>query len=1248
MGIKKSFISILLLASLVANAQFTNVDWAQAKRDSLLPTCTAVIPLPADYDGYEYSVQIEYPEYRDMTDEEVALFGISAYEDRLQATPSVETTVSIAAKKPMLDVCFLPVTLQNGRYRCINSYKLVVDRTEKAPRLRKAATRVTASRYADNSVLSSGKWVKIRVSERGVHQITSAQLANMGFTNPSKVRLYGYGGNVLPKADIHTLIDDLCEVPLWREGNRLLFYANGTTSWKYTSGRYVRSENVYSTYGCYFLTEQDGEPMQFPVAATATSYSSTNVTYPDYELYENDEISLCNYGNIMLDSYNFATGRTKQYSFSLPGIAGVNMIVELGFGSSAEESTKLSVDVNGTRVGNMSVSRRGTGDLGKIATARYSCTAGTANTVVTLSHTASSANISGHLDYIALNFTRNLAMRGSQMNFRGKSSTTGNAKFVIAGATSATRVWRVSEADGICQVPGTLSGGEYSVIAAGSYDDEYVALNTTGDFPTVEEVGLVPNQNLHSLGQTDMIIIVPSSEKFLAPAERLAEAHRAHDGITVAVVTAEQVYNEFSSGTPDATAYRRLMKMLYDRADDAAAAPKYLLLFGDGLVDNRLLSYTGRSASDYLLTYQSDNSTNAIYSYVMEDYYGLLDDSEGNNLLRDKVDVGVGRIPVQTVTQANAVVDKTIAYMENKEAGDWQNVISLWADDGDDDLPNQHMIDAESVAAVISQNYPSYVIDRIFWDDYEPVANSTGNSYPVVTSSIYDRLDKGALVVNYSGHGSATVFSHEMAWLISDMQALKSPRLPFWVTASCDIGPFDTGDASLAEAALFNPNGGAVGLLTTTRTVRQMHNATINREFMSVLLTPVYDGLRQSVGDALRRAKNNVISSGNDLSENKLSFVLLGDPALRLKLPEYKIVVDKFNDAAATVSSNVAAGGMLSVEGYVADASGNAVTDYKGIISSSLFDSAEDVYTRDNLGYGAFEYTAYNKKLFVGSDSVKDGRFKITMPVPMDISYSGEQGMLNLFAVDGSKTRLAQGHHNNFVMAGTSSSMTNDGKGPEISMYLNTPLFVNGGEVNSTPFLYATLYDENAINTVGTGVGHDIMLIVDNDINYTYNLNDVYTPVVGDYKRGTIAFSLDALAPGPHTLMLRAWDLYNNSSVAELSFVVVPNLAPNFTNITLSPNPARYGQTSNFVLTHDFPHSAVDVTIEVFNFQGQIIWRNTEHAICDGNTYTYAWDVTSNDGRPMPTGVYIYRATMSSGGSSEVTKSGKFVVINNK
>lgn len=1247
MELKKIFISALLFASLTASAQFTDVDWERAKSDTILPQCTAVIPLPDDFAEYDYSVQVEYPEFQAMTAEEVARYRLSALEGLLQAYPLVETYTSMAAKRAMLDVSFLPVVVTDGKYVRINSYKLVVSRAKKASSPKKA-TATPATRYAENSVLASGRWVKIAVSERGVHQITTEQLSQMGFNNPSKVRLYGYGGNIQPTTNIHTLVDDLCEVPLWRENGRLLFYANGTTSWTYSSSRFVHDENVFSLYGYYFITESTETPMQFPVEESASSYSSTTTTFPDYELYEKDAISLCNYGNIMLDNYNYASGRTKQYNFSLPEITGSSMSVDISFGSSAEESTKVAVDVNGTKVGNMNVARRGTADFGKIASARYTSSSPRANTVVTLTHNVSTSTVSGYLDYIALNFTRNLAMRGSQINFRGANSSSSNTKFVISGATANTRVWRVSESDGIKQVSGVLSNGAYSVVAPGSYNDEYVAFNTSGTFPSVSVVGQVANQNLHSLGQIDMVIIVPSSGKFLAPAERLAEAHRTIDGITVAVVTAAQVYNEFSSGTPDATAYRRLMKMLYDRADDAVSAPKYLLLFGDSFVDNRMISYPNRSADDYLLCYESDNSVNAIYSYVHEDYYGFLDDSEGNNLLRDKVDIGVGRFPVQNLSQAEIVVDKTIAYMENKEAGDWQNVISLWGDDGDDDLPNQHMIDAEGVAAIVEKNYPSFIVDRIYWDDFEPVANSTGNSYPMVTEAIYKRLNTGALVVNYSGHGSATMMAHEMVWMASDMQALSSPRLPFWVTSSCDIGPFDIGDNSLAELALFNAKGGAVGLLTTTRTVRQVYNAVINKAFMEVLLTPVYEGQPQAVGDALRRAKNKVISSSGDLGENKLSFVLLGDPALRLNLPKYNFVVEKFNGESSSVSSQVSAGGMLSVEGYVADSDGNIVTDYSGVLSSSLYDSAEKVFTLDNLGYGSFEYVAHKKKLFVGSDSVKNGRFNITMPVPMDISYSGEPGRLNLFAVDASKKRLAQGTYENFVVAGTSSSNSNDGKGPEITMYLNSPVFVNGGEVNSTPCLFATLYDENGINTVGTGVGHDIMLIVDNDAAYTYNLNEVYAPVVGDYKRGTITMPIDALAPGVHTLILRAWDLYNNSSVEELTFVVVPNLAPGVSDVTISPNPARYGQTSYFVLTHDFPYSAMDITIEVFNIQGQKVWANTENAVCDGNTYTCAWDVTAMGGQPMPTGVYLYRATISAVGSSEVTKTGKFMVINNK
>ncbi|MBR3613437.1 MAG: type IX secretion system sortase PorU [Bacteroidaceae bacterium] len=1251
MSMRNSIIAALLLLPAMLWAQFTDVLWGTAQGDTILPVCTHVQQLPADYEGYRYTAHIEYPEFCPMTAADVARYRLAGREEQFCAWPVIDTRVTIAAKEPQLDVSFVPVVYVDGRFMRINSYKLVVERAA-ASRPAKAATRSAAERYAANSVLAEGRWVKIRVSTSGVHQITAADLSKMGFKNPAKVRLYGYGGNQLPETNLHTLIDDLCEIPLWREGNRLLFYANGPVSWSYSAGRYVHRQNVYSNYGCYFLTEGDEEPMAFPVADEAVSFTSTYTSFPYYTLYENDALSMCNYGRVLLDSYNFAQGRVKSYTFDTKGITGDNMVLDIAFGSSAEAASSVTMEVAGTRVGSLSVPQKSSTDLGRISSGRYNVTALNEKTVVRLTHNVSNAALTGYLDYLRLNYQRNLQLQQPQMNFRGASSSAANAKYVIGGADNTVRVWRVTSQDDICEIKGTLQGSEYSVIAPAIFSEEYVVLRTGETFPSVQIAGVVANQNLHALQQTDMVIIVPSNGAYLQPAERLAQAHRTMDGISVAVVTAEQVYNEFSSGTPDATAYRRLMKMLYDRASSAVDAPKYLLLFGDGMVDNRAVTTKGHNPDDYLLCYESENSVSAIYSYVLEDYYGYLDDDEGASHTRDKVDIGVGRFPVKSLMEANAVVDKTIAYMNNGEAGAWQNVIALLGDDGDKDIPNQHMKDAEGVARVVGENYPAYILDRIYWDNYEPVANSTGNSYPLVTEAIRNRLDEGALVVNYSGHGSANLLSHEMVWFASDMQALTSPRLPFWVTASCDIGPFDMGDGSLSEAAILNPNGGAVGLFTTTRTVLQVYNAIINRAFMEVLLSPVHNGLPQAVGDAVRRAKNNVITAGasdaTDFSENKLQFVLLGDPALRLKLPQYSFVIEKFNGVDAATATNVSAGSKLTVEGYVAQPDGSPATDFTGLLTSQLYDSAEEVTTRDNTGLGAYSYTAYEKNLFVGSDSVKNGRFNITMPVPMDMSYSGEQGLLSLFAVDNTKSAIAQGSFDNFLIAGTAPSLENDGKGPEIKLFISGEATTDGVEVNATPYIYAELFDENGINTVGTGVGHDIMLIVDNDIEHTYNLNDVYNPVVGDYTRGTVGITLGSLSAGEHTAVLRAWDLYNNSSVAEFSFVVVPGLAPHIASLELNPSPARFGQLSTFVLAHNFPGSTLDVTIEVFNMLGQTVWKNSETAHCAGNVYTYDWDVTASSGAAMPTGVYLCRASISSGGGSVVTKSGKFIVINNK
>lgn len=1247
MKVQKIILLILMLVAIPASAQFIDIDWSVYERDSLLPRYSTTVELGADYDNYNYAAAIEYPEFSLLSSAEIKRYLSQPLDASLPEWPLVESSVQVSAKKGFLDISFVPIVCVDGKYKKITSFKLAVAKSEKPKMLLAASRRSSdAERYTRNSVLSSGRWVKIRVNESGVYKITHSELSKMGFKNPDKVRLFGYGGRLLPETNIHELPDDLKEVPLWRENNYMLFYANGTIRWDYNTNHFAHKQNHYSKYSYYFLNEGDEEPMKFPKKEFPLADAKECTTYPDYALYEKDKQSMALYGSVLLDDYNFANGRTVSYRLNTQGATNGAVRVSLSFASNSPSSSKLTVGVDGQTAGFLTLPKVSSGDHGKILSGTYSVNKEIGDeTIVTLVHSATDALHNGYLDYIVLNYTRKLALRGSFTNFRGSLSS-GVSLYKIESATNNTKVWSVTEPHNIAEIPSSLDGNILSVVAPALYNEEFVAVDVKGSFPSVQMVKEVDNQNLHSLESADMIIIVPSNGKFLSAAERLAEAHRTYDKLSVSVVTAEQVYNEFSSGTPDATAYRRLMKMLYDRAASPDEAPKYLLLFGDGVSDNRLITYPTLSQDDLLLCYESENSVNAVYSYVLEDYYGYLDDSEGGEYLRAKVDIGVGRIPARTINEANGVVNKIISYIENRSAGAWQNVVTMLGDDGDPKIPNQHMIDAEAVASYIEANNRSFMVERIYWDEYPMEVLATGNRYPLVNQAIKNRIEKGTLLVNYSGHGGPHLLSHEMSWTSDDMEQLSSPIAPFWVTASCDIAPFDIGDGSIGEIGILNPNGAAIGLLTTTRTVLQTYNAIINQAFMKHLFTADANGKYPAVGDALRMAKCSVITDWTDVSVNKLQYVLLGDPALRLKMPDKKVVVEKFNGSSTEESGSVNAGSNVTVEGYIANYDGSIADNFNGILSPTLFDCAEVVNTLDNTNLGAYNYTAFRKKLFVGSDSVVNGRFKITMPVPMDISYADEQGMLNLFAFDSSNGFAAQGHYENFIVGGTAPSMNNDGKGPEIKMYLNTPDFINGDEVNSTPTLFVELYDENGINTVGTGVGHDIVAMVDNE--YTYNLNSLFASKVGDYRRGVITLPIEKLPSGEHTLILRAWDLFNNSSTDTLTFVVDAERAPAILDLKVSPAPLRVGESATIEILHDSPNSAMEFVIELFTMQGQKLLQLSENSATDGRICSFEWNVCAAGEQPLLTGLYVIRARIVSFEGESKSVSRKIIVINNK
>lgn len=1274
-GYKAIFLFLVLLCSLPLSAQdFISLKWQSAidahtlqfndahfVPNSSLPHYIKNINLGSDYVNAAYDVLIEYPDFEPLNKRESALVANS--KEILPAFPQAQTRLIVSAKKGIIEVNFVPIVKRDGKYQRINSFKL----TLKKNLSRQSRANANLHSFALNSKMEKGKWVKIRVGESGVYKITNAELQKMGFSDPSKVKLHGYGGYLLPENFKENKEDDLPEIPLWREKDFVLFYANGTTKWNVanTGNGFSHINNHYSSYGYYFLSDDGELPMIFPIKQSLPNDNASQITtFDDYTVYEKDYFNWTFSGRELYDSYDYVAGNQKDYTFVLPGIISDKGYCKVTFAASAASTTSLVTSITGKECGRFNIDAIPSGDnycKAQPGVGVFSWEGDKSpNTIVSLTHLRD-AGVSGRLNFIELNYRRSLALYNSYTAFRDKSSLNKIATYIVSGASERTKIWDVTFPSTYSQMAGFLAGDKYSFTVNNSSLHEYVAVNVDGLFKQVEVVGNVPNQNLHALKQCDMVIIVPSNGLFLAQAERLADAHRTKDNMVVHVVTAEQVYNEFSSGTPDATAYRWFMKMFYDRATSqgkfgkaVSGLPRYLLLFGDCAWDNRMITpyWKGYDSNNYLLSYQSKNSTWETYSYITDDYMGLLDDQDGLNPEYDGMDIGVGRFPVRTLDQATQVVDKTIAYMQNKELGPWKNTICYVADDGDNHL---HMTQANEVAQYTEQKNPEFVVNRIFADAYKWETTATGHTYKQANKKLMELFDEGMLMVNYSGHGGPTGWSAEGILSSLDIVSLHSPRLPLWVTATCDFCRYDDVSTSAGELALLNPIGGAIALFTTSRVVYAQNNSSLNKVFCKYVFGKE-GGERLRLGDIMRLSKCDEGLSGDI---NKLKFSLIGDPALMLAYPDYKIMLDEFNGKTLpNAELSIKAGAKVQVKGHVVDANGTLQANFNGKVYPTVFDAVENVTTLNNDGTGkvkdpndpngyisgGFKFSQRSKKLFSGSEAVKSGAFSFTFPVPKDISYSNADGMLNLYAAETTLGREAQGVFEDFIIGGTEpGTETTDGNGPKINLYLNSPNFVYGAKTNETPYLIAELEDKDGINTVGNGVGHDIVAIIDNSPNYAYVLNNYYESVFGDYTKGTVRYLLPVLPEGKHTLFFRAWDVQNNSSFTTLDFEVVKGMRPDLFDLECTKSPAK--ESTTFVLTHDRPQEVLDVTINVYDFSGRVLWTHKESGVSSNNYYYVDWNLTSNGGQRLAPGVYLFRASVSSGGSEESTQARKIVIL---
>ncbi|MDR1809340.1 MAG: type IX secretion system sortase PorU [Prevotella sp.] len=1123
------------------------------------------------------------------------------------------------------------------------------------------AAQNNGSRYARSSVLSSGNWFKIKIGTTGVYKLSYSDLKNMGISEPKNVQIYGYGGWILDEDFTKPYIDDLPQVAVWmskpraefREGDYILFYGRGDIKWTYDPNKneFVQTQNPYSSDSYYFVTEAEAGPLLMDELASAGVPATTVSTFTDYFLHEKELVNIEQTGREYYGE-NFMYAKSQNFELKLPGVTAAPAMLRyaLCIKMQVGNTAVLDIKYNNRSVGGKTFSYYGDDyrDINDTLTIANLSETGTLNVDYTLEyHTTINAV---YLNYLKLEYTRRLKPYGGVTLFRSKVQDA-QLGYVISEATDKVVVFDVTNAVTPQIVKADLSGSELKFTASNIGVREYAMVNTasSGDIPVPTLVGKVDNQNLHSLDPKDMVIIVRSFLKNYA--EQLAEIHKKDSGLESVIVTAEDIYNEFSSGKPDVTAYRRFLKMFYDR--DANTSPRYLMLFGCGTYDNRFIDNTWSETQkkSLLLTYQTVVSLTES-SAVIDDYIGFLDDAEAGtvSLGNSTLDIGIGRLPVRNETDARNAVTKIKDYIENKNKGFWKNNVAFLADDAIGHTSDEiyHCTQSDAFAETIKRNYPAFVVNKLYEDNYDRVVTSGGARYPDATKALLNKLNSGLLMLNYMGHGAARTLSHEYVLIYSDFQAMANKYLPIWITATCSFSRFDAYAQSAGEIVFLNPKGGGIALISTTRTVYSSLNERLNRYVLNHLFEKE-NGKPLRLGDVLRRAKIDIAS--NDY--NKLNFVLLGDPAMRLSYPgdDYRVEIRKVNGMDATGGDiKIQALADNRIKGVIVNSSGDIATDFTGKIEAVIFDSEQTLKTRGNKlpsenGDMTVTFKDYPNTLYSGNTSVTNGEFEIEFVTPLDILYADAFGKMSFYAYDNAGNE-AQGSFLNYKVGGMAENEIETNPPVIRELYLNKETFRSGGNVNMTPMFHAEIYDDSGIN-LSSSIGHNISLVIDGLKAKTYNLSsnfqnkDLSAGETG--ALGAINFMIPELEEGKHTLQFRVWDVFNNSTTETLDFECVEDYTPTIFKFEILGNPAR--TSTEFVFYSDLSGSNVIVEYEVYSMTGALQWRHEETGIVDYSSgYRYQWDLTASSGGRLLPGVYICRMSVSVDGKVKTSKSEKLIV----
>lgn len=1134
--------------------------------------------------------------------------------------------------------------------------------------------------YAASSRLSSGRWVRVAVSATGMHCIPEASLRSWGFSNPSAVRVYGYGADRLPELLDSSYRDDLAQTPSeYVAGKGVFFYAFGPDSWSMsTAGYYIPVVNPFTLQGYYFLTEDgapdDSERLEPPtrefVNVTGPGYS----TFYDRQYHKRELISPGEAGFLLLGE-DFRIQNTQSFDFTLADFAPCpkrmvteeqedgtlvtkevedpNVNIEFAFvAKTLAENSRVSFTANGSALeysANDVIGKSGEYAHGIQLTSRKQYKATGERLSLGVSYRSTGTLMLANLNYIAVTYLRKMQMPAAR-RLTVYMQARGNAR--LAGATDQTRVWDVSDGADIRRMDTRVVADslQWGVQAT---ERTYVAWEPSGTFPAPVYVEQVKAQNLHALPVPDMIIFTPDEWK--SEAERLADFHRQDPlrPLQVLVLTPQAIYNEFASGSPDVQAFRKCMKMFYDRSASAPEGEgklRYALFMSRLTFDPRRITAAVKAMNYPMLpAWFTDRGLHDNDSYTSDDMIAFLEDGSGVNTSRDKLSVALGRLPVTSLSDAKAAVDKIIAYTNNSPQGLWRNNIVMLADDKNS---GQHMIQSDNMwKAMVATNKEvsgaGAIYKKIYIDAYELVSNT----FPEARAELYRSLDEGAMLWTFVGHANPASLTAEGLVTYTDLNNLYLRHWPLVYFATCDFMRWDSSTMSGAEILFKNANGGVISAISATRPVYIGDNGLLTESLGYQFFRRDPDGLQRTVGEIYQATKNlfqNPTGTGAVKSNsNKLRFVLLADPAMRLVYPSNTIQLQMVGDSPVIPADSdegtpvqLMARQNTTFSGVVTDAAGNPLTDFNGTVSLTLYDADMSVtsngYSADKDPGLKYTFDKIGGRLYVGSGPVRDGKFEVTVSMPAEVADNYRQATLNMYAVaeDG---RDANGVCRDLYVYGTDPSATPDDNPPVIEeFYLNHPTFADGGRVNSAPMVIATVTDDRAINLSTAGVGHQMVLYLDDGAKSYTDVADYFTPFADGEPGGVIRYPLSDIPEGPHSVRLRVWDTAPNSTEATLSFNVAKDIVPNIYEVYTDRNPVS--ESANFFISHDRPDQMLTVTVEVFDLMGRRVWEKTQTARSDMFVSSpVTWDLIDNGGRRVSRGIYVYRATVSDSDSGEKT-----------